>query len=539
VSAAWRSSFIKRDSGETRRRLFVPVGAPIGHAQLDQCVTRLFAFAAGAQHVNNATHIGNGALRLSGLGARRTALLVEREALPCVQRFRVRLGQRDRAIQPVQGIAHREQPLRLLAGEDQVVERLRPGVRALVVLRQLGIAFVRGVFAVAFQRLCHRLVQLSAPRPADVAINHFAKLVVTEVVYAALGLLTQQTAPDERLHRIEQLRLGLVCHVEQGIEVETPADDRGGFEQRPDRPGHVREPHAQGGAQRVREQPRRAARARFQARLALAQGMQDRHQEERIAFGFAMQALGQSGFAEVRVDECRDQTLGIGITQPGERHATCLGVAPQALDQLGEPLVTVDGIVTIGVDHEHRALRGVARKEMQHLRAGVIGPLDIVHHEHGRTIASPCLKQLVHRTGQACLPRLGKIVRQLRQVRNPLADLGNQGGEFGERHGRQGAQRRGRYAVERTRDEVDHGLVRDRALDLVAVRRERRQVLGMRVARDLTQQSALADSRLAFDQDSEAGACGEPRGEPDEQAVLVISADEGRCLAGGGNGRGR
>ena len=210
----------------------------------------------------------------------------------------MRLGQRDRAIQPVQGIAHREQRLRVFGGEDQVVERLRPDVRALVVFRKLGVAFVRCAFAAAFQGFSHRLMQQSAPRPADVAIDHLAQLVVAEVVYAALGFLAQQTALDQRLHRVEQLRLGLARHVEQGVEVEAPAEDRGGFEQRPDRFGHVREAHAHGGTQRVREQSRCAARARFQLRLALAQGLQDRHQEERIAFGFAMQALGQAGCTE-------------------------------------------------------------------------------------------------------------------------------------------------------------------------------------------------------------------------------------------------
>ena len=51
------------------------------------------------------------------------------------------LAERSRAIEPVQGIAHREQPLRALAGQHQVSERLRPGVRALEVLRELGVAF--------------------------------------------------------------------------------------------------------------------------------------------------------------------------------------------------------------------------------------------------------------------------------------------------------------------------------------------------------------------------------------------------------------
>ena len=58
-----------------------------------------------------AANVGDSALRLPGLGARRPTLRVEREALPLVQRIRVRLGQCHRAVQPVQRITHREQCL--------------------------------------------------------------------------------------------------------------------------------------------------------------------------------------------------------------------------------------------------------------------------------------------------------------------------------------------------------------------------------------------------------------------------------------------
>jgi len=67
----------------------------------------------------------------------------------------MRLEQRDRAIQPVQRIAHRKQRLRAFSCEDKVSERLRPDVSALVVLRKLGVAFVRFAFAAAFQRFSH------------------------------------------------------------------------------------------------------------------------------------------------------------------------------------------------------------------------------------------------------------------------------------------------------------------------------------------------------------------------------------------------
>ncbi|OIQ74363.1 hypothetical protein GALL_439870 [mine drainage metagenome] len=65
-----------------------------------------------------------------------------------------------------------------------------------------------------------------------------------------------------------------------------------------------------------------------------------------------MQALGQAGRAEVCAGERRDQALGIGITQSCEWHTARVAVAAQALDPLCEPLVAVDFLVAIGVDHQ-------------------------------------------------------------------------------------------------------------------------------------------------------------------------------------------
>ena len=293
--------------GQARRRLFVGIGAPVGHAELDQRVTRSLTIATGARRIDDAANVGHRALRLTGLRACRPTPLVDRQALRLVQRLGMQLGQRSRAVQPVQGIAHRKQRLRALACEHQVAQRLRPGVSALEMLRQLGLAFVcvgvcvfvRRALAAAFQRFGNPLMQQPAPRPADVAIDHLANLVVAEVIDPTLGLLAPQVALDERLHRVEQRRLGLAGHVQQGVEVEAPAEHRGGLEQGPQRLGHMGKSHAHGGTQAVREQPRSSAGAGFELRLALAQGLQNRNQEKRVAFGFTMQALGQAGGTEV------------------------------------------------------------------------------------------------------------------------------------------------------------------------------------------------------------------------------------------------
>ncbi len=81
----------------------------------------------------------------------------------------------------------------------------------------------------------------------------------------------------------------------------------------------------------------------------------------------------------------------------------------------------------------------MTREIVQHVRAGVVSPLDVVHHENKRTTTPQCLDELVHGTGQTRLPRFGKIVRQLWQVRKAFADIGYQGDELGERHRSQAA----------------------------------------------------------------------------------------------------
>ncbi len=82
------------------------------------------------------------------------------------------------------------------------MKRLRPDVSALVVLGKLAVVFMHCVISAVLQRFSHRLMQQSAPRPPNVTVDHFAKLVVAEVVYATFWLLAQQATLDERFHRV-------------------------------------------------------------------------------------------------------------------------------------------------------------------------------------------------------------------------------------------------------------------------------------------------------------------------------------------------
>ena len=142
---------------------------------------------------------------------------------------------------------------------------------------------------------------------------------------------------------------------------------------------------------------------------------------------------------------------------------------------------------------------------MEELRARVVGPLQVVDDHEELPRGRERLEQLNDRAEEARLARLGKIGRQhghrhaLRHGRHERRDLR-------ERHGRQLVQRRGRRELERLRHEVDHGLIRHRRLDLVAIRRERRRSARARLARELAREPALADSGLAFDERHVTGA---------------------------------
>ena len=239
-----------------------------------------------------------------------------------------------------------------------------------------------------------------------------------------------------------------------------------------------------------------------------------------------MQPRGEPGRAEVRIAERCDEARCIGSAQARERHAARVRFTAQALDPSCEPLVTVQRFVAIGVDHEHRSFGDVAGQVVQQLRAGVVGPLDVVHHEQQWPTPSGGLEELIHRAEQTRLPRLRKIAREQRQARKALGHGRDQGSEFGQRHRRKTAQRRRRRALERARHEVDCGQVGNRTLDFIAVRRQHWQALGLRIARELAHQPALADPRLAFDQDGVARAGREPRGQTDEQPQLVAAADK-------------
>ena len=142
---------------------------------------------------------------------------------------------------------------------------------------------------------------------------------MAEIIHAAIGLLPQQVALDQRLHGVEQLFLGLAGDLEKRVEVEAAAEDRGGFERRTQLFGYMRKTHANCCAQRVGKKSRPTTGTRVQTRFPLAQRLQNGDQKKRVAFGFIVQTGGQAGRTGIRLCERRNQGRGVAGRQPGQR----------------------------------------------------------------------------------------------------------------------------------------------------------------------------------------------------------------------------
>ena len=283
--------------------------------------------------------------------------------------------------------------------------------------------------------------------------------------------------------------------------------------------------------------PVRGSRAGSQLRLALAQRLQDRHQEERIALGFAVQPLGQPGLGCIA--ERRDQLRGVCRLQPRQRQAARVGLAAQALDPLCQALVAGPRL-----RRDRRRPRAPARcgaapgQVMQHLRAGLVGPLHVVHHQHRRPPPRAASSSWPTARDRRAWRASGKSPDSGGSPgkRSPIS--GTSASSSASDTGAQLAQRGRPHAVERARDQVDHRLVGHGAFDLVALGGQQRQPARLRIARTSRSSRALADAGLAFDQHRAAAAFGQLRTRPLQLRQLVAAADEGRGL-GRRRGRGR
>ncbi len=174
-------------------------------------------------------------------------------------------------------------------------------------------------------------------------------------------------------------------------------------------------------------------------------------------------------------------------------------LAPQTRDELSQEIVRIRFVVAVCVEHQQRVAGRVPSKMVQELRARIVGPLEVVDADDYRTPAGERFEELRDGAKQPPLARLREIRRQNRN-RDALPDRWHERGDLSERHRRQLPQRGRRRQLEQLSHEIDHRLVRYRALDLIAVRRERPQTLRPRGTRHLAHQTAFADPGLALDQ---------------------------------------
>ena len=189
-------------------------------------------------------------------------------------------------------------------------------------------------------------------------------------------------------------------------------------------------------------------------------------------------------------------------------------------------------LVAIRAHEEQRAARGLAREVVHELRARVVGPLQFVDHHHDLAPAGQGLEELHHRAeaGAPGAPRESQPTRV-----GTATALGQRAGTSAaisaSDTGASFASASCDASSSACAGEVDDGLVRHRALDLVAVRGERAANRAPRIAGDSCISRLLPMPGSPSISTTWPDPGGQPREQPDEQAVLVAATDEGGRLS--------
>jgi hypothetical protein len=192
--------------------------------------------------------------------------------------------------------------------------------------------------------------------------------------------------------------------------------------------------------------------------------------------------------------------------------------------------------VAVRAHHEKVGVRHLAGEESQQEQRGLVGPVEIVEDEHQRPGLGAALQERRDRIEQAKARLLGVDRRRSGEVGKAIVNLGNDLRHI--RHG--GAEDLFQHAtvalVELDAKDLRPGPVGRRALALPGAAPEDGGVAGRGALRQLVGELALADARLAGNQNDRAAA-GDGALEPVVQrGELRLAADED-ALGGLGHGR--
>ena len=259
---------------------------------------------------------------------------------------------------------------------------------------------------------------------AQLGVERLADQRVVELVGARLVPAFPQDLPIERL--VEEIEHGIFVgaeHPAHDLERE-PARHRGAdrehlvalvAEAREAAPDHFA--HALG---QLFGDAFRAARPvpvdAFE-RTALREVAQDLGDEERVALGLAVHRLREDRRRLLLADGF-DERLHLVAVEPAQQHALVEVLSPQRGDHVGERMGAVELDVAIRAHDQDALATQVARQVLQQQERRLVGPVEVVEHEHDRTARPPRWRGTPRR------PRRAASVRRRRRARATPADRG-------------------------------------------------------------------------------------------------------------------
>ena len=190
--------------------------------------------------------------------------------------------------------------------------------------------------------------------------------------------------------------------------------------------------------------------------------------------------------------------------------------SPQGGEQLAH-LRTAVGFVRAGGQHqEQRAVRQVETQVLQHLEAGLIGPMDVVEREHDGLLGPDAGDERGEGILGAHLERLGRGDRRLQF--EPLDQRAQRGETVG-----QAGDLLGRSRSQVPADGRDERLVGHRRRQLPGSAVEHPEAAAPGLVEQRRHERALAAATLALDQDDGSRAVTRLRQRPREVLAFMIS----------------
>ena len=201
-----------------------------------------------------------------------------------------------------------------------------------------------------------------------------------EAVGAVAGVDQQHLGRDGLAQAGQQLRLVGAGHLGQQLVLDPAPGGR----------GHGQHPLGRL-AQRLDAREQHVPEARGQLAVAGGRGGQLLG-EEGVAPGARVDPLGQPG-RRWRAQDPGEQVGHLGRAEPGQLQP----LDPPAAVQLGQErpqgMAPVQLVAAVGHHQQQPAVAQVADQEAEQVAGGAVGPVQALHHQHGRAVGAQAVQQ--------------------------------------------------------------------------------------------------------------------------------------------------